>query len=800
MGLLALGAGGLPRAVAATLAAYGALAAGMVAWRPRWAGHLLAPHVLATALLAFSATIAIRPLVALAALAVAIAVVAFVRTRDRALRETAAQRDLLGPRLERAQRERGELARQLDRRINEIFSLQELGYVLSESLEQERIIEQVARYAARFLQADGALVALADERRGQLHVAAAEGSLRELLGREIPPDESTLLLQAMGRERIELAHAGEASPARLMADVEVRSAAVAPLKAHGLTLGALAVVDRRDGPFTTEDLWLLSTVATQAAVVLTNSRFVEMFRQGKEEWETTFDALSEGIAVVGDDGRIRRANRALAILLGVSEPTLINEPFSQLLFQAPASVEDLLEASRRGESRPALTVRSEKLGRTLRLAAARFPPEREGAVSVVVLVEDVTEQQAIEAQLIQNEKMAVVGQLVSGVAHELNNPLTSIAGLAELLLEQGGLLEPSREHLRVMHDQAERAGRIVRNLLTFARKGVPEKSSVDLKDVVARTALLISYELKLRSIELERRILPEPAVVLGDRYELQQVLLNLLTNAVQALSHLPDDARRRILIEVTRADGHIVMRVVDSGPGVPAELAGQLFTPFFTTKDPGQGTGLGLSISYGIVESHGGRLTYATAPDGGAAFTVQLPAIETHEPERDVEDRPGATGPVRRILVVDEDPSVHRILLALFGPDGHLLDVVRTGEQGLDLALSRDYDLVVADARATVRRRRFVQALVAERADLRGRIVVSSREGARNSDDLHALEQFRVIPKPFNLRDLHAAAAEIFLLPPAQPREPGLAGQDRRSSVSTPPPPRGARGSGSPAP
>ena len=172
--------------------------------------------------------------------------------------------------------------------------------------------------------------------------------------------------------------------------------------------------------------------------------------------------------------------------------------------------------------------------------------------SVVILIEDVTEQRILEAQIIQNDKMASIGQLVSGVAHELNNPLTSIAGLAELLLERPPHPELPREHLRVIHEQAERAGRIVRNLLTFARKGVPEQTAVDLNDVVSRTSLLIVYELQLHGIELELELSPDPVVVLGDRYELQQVLLNLVTNAVQAVAGLEEGRPRVITLSTTR--------------------------------------------------------------------------------------------------------------------------------------------------------------------------------------------------------------------------------------------------------
>ena len=163
--------------------------------------------------------------------------------------------------------------------------------------------------------------------------------------------------------------------------------------------------------------------------------------------------------------------------------------------------------------------------------------------------------------------MASIGQLVSGVAHELNNPLTSIAGLAELLLERAPHPDFPHEHLRVIHDQAERAGRIVRNLLTFARKGVAEKSAVDLNDVAARTSLLIVYELQLHGIELESELSPEPVVVLGDRYELQQVLLNLVNNAVHAVSQLEPGRPRRIRLETDAQSGTAVLRVRDSGPG-----------------------------------------------------------------------------------------------------------------------------------------------------------------------------------------------------------------------------------------
>jgi two-component system NtrC family sensor kinase len=653
-----------------------------------------------------------------------------------------------------------QLAVQVDRRISELFSLQELSYVLSESIQLDRVVDQVARYAARFLQADGAVVVLAEDEGRVLRVVAASGTLEPLLGQANQESESALVRFAINRDRIEVAQGVETPTVDLIGGLMVRSAAVAPLRAQGITMGALAVADRRGGAFTTEDLWLLSTVATNASVVLANSRLYEMVRRSEEEWETAFNALTEGIAVVGPQGAILRANRALATIAEVSEAQLVGRDFSRLLPGASEAVVALIEAAYRRERTAPLVVHLDQSQRVLRLTAAPLAGAETG--SVVILVEDVTEQRMLEAQLIQTDKMASIGQLVSGVAHELNNPLTSIAGLAELLLERPPHPELPRDHLKVIHDQAERASRIVRNLLTFARKGVAEKTAVDLNDVVTRTSLLIVYELQLHGIELESDLSSGPVVVLGDRYELQQVLLNLVTNAVQAVTAIPSDQPRRIRLSTQCHDGEAILRVRDNGPGVPKHHAPYLFTPFFTTKAPGEGTGLGLSLSYGMVKAHGGTLSYEPVPEGGAEFRIVLPQFQA-EVHREVEpDQANGRAVVRRILVVDEDPAVHRLVSALFTPDGHAVEAVRSAEQALRLAREREWDLIIADMQmAAGAAEPFTRALLHACPEIRGRLVVA----CSGEDDLRSRngeEPFRRVKKPFNPRDLRTVAQEIF--------------------------------------
>jgi two-component system, NtrC family, sensor kinase len=747
--------GGFPGLVTLGFGVAAGLILLLAIWRREWEVPL---HVIAAVLLGLVAWLANTRVWWLALVAV-IAIsgsfwVAIARGRRR-LRESELKSE--------------QLASQLDRRISELFSLQELSYVLSESIQLDRIVDQVAKYAGRFLQADGAIVVLADDESGRrLRVAGASGSLEPLIGQVSEDPETALVRFAIQRERIEVAQGVAIPSVDLIGGLIVRSAAVAPLRSQGVTMGALAVADRQGGPFTTEDLWLLSTVATNASVVLANGRLYEIVRRSKEEWETAFNALAEGIAVVDPSQVVLRANRALAALAETTESDLVGRNFCEMLTGTAEVVAELMEAAQRGERTASMTARLERTGSVLRLTAAPFA-ERAGPGPVVMLVEDVTEQRTLEAQLIQNDKMASIGQLVSGVAHELNNPLTSIAGLTELLLERELPPDFPREHLRVIHDQAERAGRIVRNLLTFARKGVPEKAAVDLNDVAARTSLLIMYELQLHGIDLEQALDAAPVVVLGDRYELQQVLLNLITNAVQAVSGLPPGRPRKIVIVTARAEGQAILRVRDTGPGVPAQHAPHLFTPFFTTKAPGQGTGLGLSLSYGLVQSHGGLLTYEPPPEGGAEFRVVLPFHDA--PAELVEVEPAAARrESRRVLVVDADLGVHRLVNALLSPEGIEVEAVRTGEQGLRLAADRDYDLIIADARTTAGQAElFVNALMAAAPGAVDRLVLTYTGQLEPADPLPDRPVLRA-RKPFNLRDLHALASQVLASSP--PRSP----------------------------
>ncbi len=679
-------------------------------------------------------------------------------------------------RLRDTEHESQRTAEELNRRLAELFSLQELSYILSDSIQLDRIVGQVVRFAMRFFDARGALVGLAGESPSDaLTVAGADGSVAMLAGSSIPAEDRGLVAQSVRSERIEVVRR-EHDAIAIAGYTAADSAAAVPLRAHGVVVGTLVLVEPRDGggELTSEDIRLLSTVATHAAVALANARFFDLVRRGKEQWETAFDALSEGMAVVDAECKVRRANRALATMLGQPLPAVIGTPLSQALLGRSRALLDMLDAVRLGAERtPVLVARSDHTGRNYRVIVTRMPGATPDQLAVV-LVEDVTDAQLMEAQLIQSEKLATVGQLVSGVAHELNNPLTSITGLSEFLLEQKGLAAGDRGHLKVIHEQAERAGRIVRNLLTFARKGPSERSRVDMNDLVQRTLLLMSYDLKLRQIEPRRVLSADLPDVMGDRHALQQVVLNLLTNAAQAVGE-NEEGRPRIVQIETWVDGLVHLRVADNGPGISDEVRRQLFTPFFSTKDPGQGTGLGLSISYSIVQAHGGHITEEQPRegsgwgwDGGAAFRVDLPPAPADAPHEGLPEPSLASVALppslsrRSILLVDDDQAVRRLVVALFAKEGHAVEVARSAQHALELAGSKAFDLILADGQTAAKGKLFVEELIDRYPKVKPAVLVATGDVRPTTEEMLKRLGLRYVRKPFNLRDLREEAARVW--------------------------------------
>ncbi len=305
-----------------------------------------------------------------------------------------------------------------------------------------------------------------------------------------------------------------------------------------------------------------------------------------------------------------------------------------------------------------------------------------------------------QERLLQSEKMSSVGQLVSGVAHELNNPLTGIMGFAQLLLLKD-LEESVRHQVETIYAEAERASKIVSNLLTFARRRRAQKEPSNLNTLIERVLELRNYDLRVRNINTEMEFdtaLPETMV---DANQLQQVFFNIINNAEQAMkSH--DEGTLRIR---TRSNGRaLTVSFTDSGPGMSAETVRRIFDPFFTTKDAGEGTGLGLTICYNIIEEHNGRIWAESEPGRGTTFFIELPIVGGVAPARtrEAEPAPAAQAERRRILVVDDEDSIQKLLRGVLEMDGHDVIVATNGREALDIVQRGGIDLIVTDMKMPV--------------------------------------------------------------------------------------------------
>lgn len=392
---------------------------------------------------------------------------------------------------------------------------------------------------------------------------------------------------------------------------------------------------------------------------------------------------------------------------------------------------------------------------------------------VVISGRDVTQLKRLEEKLIQAEKLAAMGQMLAGVAHELNNPLTAVLGVTELLRERGSSDEATKRQLDLTHRQARRAARIVQNLLEFSRPATTQKRLLDVNNLVERTLQLHDHSLRRNNIAVEFRSDATLPQVMGDSNQLIQVFLNLITNAEHAIREVRESGS--IQVRVARNADKIAVTVVDDGVGIRPEALPKLFDPFYTTKRPGGGTGLGLSICMAIAREHAGTIEVEARAEGGSVFTVYLPvpAQETHasspldtgahsvETFRQIADLLKG----RTVLVVDDEESIRMLLQEGLTAHGLHVECVSTGDEALALVGTRDFDAVLCDLNlagrpggeeVATRIRELQRPRKPEVFLMTGELVEA---GAGSS----SASPFRMLQKPFRISDVTSALAGAFL-------------------------------------
>ena len=344
-------------------------------------------------------------------------------------------------------------------------------------------------------------------------------------------------------------------------------------------------------------------------------------------------------------------------------------------------------------------------GRNMTLWAQKIPLlDENGEVDRILSVGiDISDLKAAQAQiekqqqaLHQTEKLTALGSMLAGVAHELNNPLSVVVGQTMLLEEQ--VNDPAiAAKLTIVREAAERCGRIVKTFLAMARQQTPVRRTVRLNQTIEDALQLLAYGLRSSGVEIERDLAEDLPAVSGDPDELTQVFTNALVNAEQALSDT--ETKRLITVRTRRTGGQsIVADIIDTGPGIPDDVRDRIFEPFFTTKPVGVGTGIGLSVCHGIVLAHGGTLDVLSGPEG-TTFRVQLP-IDTSPADAEAPAGEPAVKPMaRRILIVDDDADVAKLMAEILASVGHDVEIAIGGLAGLEALGQRDYDLIISDLR-----------------------------------------------------------------------------------------------------
>jgi two-component system, NtrC family, sensor kinase len=371
-----------------------------------------------------------------------------------------------------------------------------------------------------------------------------------------------------------------------------------------------------------------------------------------------------------------------------------------------------------------------------------------------------------QAQLIQSEKLSAVGEFVAGVAHELNNPLAAVVGFAEML-KGNDVDTKNRRYLDMIYKSAQRCQKIVQSLLSFARRHQPERKPMSVNAMVEAVLEMLNYQLRTSNIEVATQIDSSVPVVLADGHQIQQVLLNVINNARQALESRQSGGRIRIVTETSGE--HVRIIVHDNGPGIPAENLRRIFDPFFTTKKVGQGTGLGLSLCYGIIKEHGGNITPSSRPGEGATFTIELPAFHlagdiaeiSHAAEPKLLAADDGAG--KRILVIDDEDAILQMLRERLTQSGYSVDTVSDGQSALKQLRKKNYDVMFCDWKMPgLNGRQVYEKLQATCPEQCRRVVFFSGDVV-NQQMRGFLEQEKrlCLAKPFNFEDIHRAIKSV---------------------------------------
>ncbi len=543
----------------------------------------------------------------------------------------------------------------------------------------DEILEKVAEIAPRAIDMDHCGIALWSEDSGQYVRAVASGRVgatrdtaRVQLSAEQVPDFEWV--RRLGHCAIvPVAESLQVAP------TDVPAVLIAPLSSGPRFFGVMEFARRRArGSFTQRDMTIADGIARQTAVAIERARLVEESRRLVRAVEST----EEAVLITDAKRRVIFANPAFLRTMGVTRAEVVGHDaleFAAGLGEPIASfMENLQRRSWRGE-----TVVRRRDGTAIPIMLnASLIRDGDGRIQgAVAILEDISEEKRFQAQMQRADRLAAVGEMGAGIAHEINNALTAIFG--QTAADAGRAPAELQAALGRIDAQARRIADIVQGVLGFARPRAPHTLPVDLAELAGRTLELVRHDLVRHAVRLETAFAPALPPAHADPQQLQQVLLNLFGNAIQAMTGRADAWLR---VELTLAGDQLALRVSDSGPGIAADDLARIFDPFFSTK--AEGSGLGLSVSYAIARAHGGDLRVESPPGGGARFSLLLPIAV-----------PVAASPGERALLVDDEPDVAEALTLMLAREGLEVVYAPTAAEGLARLAAESWDAIFLDVR-----------------------------------------------------------------------------------------------------
>lgn len=429
-------------------------------------------------------------------------------------------------------------------------------------------------------------------------------------------------------------------------------------------------------------------------------------RKAEEDWRNSFNSLEEAMLIMDKDYNIEKINNSGLALLRKDGKEVIGGKCYQVIYgeNKPCQYCPLKQTLRSKKPEPVERY-DELFQKHFSIKITPIYDEHGEVIKFIYLTSDITErinaeakERLLQQELNLNSRLASIGEVAAGITHEINNPLTSIIAFAQMMTKMD-VPENMREAVEVVNDGAKRVAGIVEKLLTFARRNKPEKEYVDVNSIVANTLEMRLYEMRTKNIEVTSQFASDLPRTMANVGQLQQVFLNIIINAEQAMAEV--HGRGKLFVKTERIDNSIRVSIADDGPGIAKGNIDKIFDPFFTTKGSVGGTGLGLSVSYGIIKEHGGKIYAESTSCKGATLFVELPIIAETTRLEMAEPSSKETEKITRakILVVDDEPHICRALDRLLTQEGHKVETVSNAQTALRRLNISEYDLILLDIR-----------------------------------------------------------------------------------------------------